>query len=302
MTITRLEKLIASLRTSGLDAVALNPGPTLTYLTGAYFHLMERPIVLLVAREATPAIILPKMEMQKVEQMPYHVQAFPYGENPSEWEAVFRKAAKALGLDGKHIGVEPNRMRLLEFRYVKAGAPEADYPDAGKFAVANGIRYMLDNKPVDNSKVILFCTDLCVRMTDSIPSGGSGVIELAWNFQIPSSNSELSRMGRYDGNFFLGLWYPQIAVHDDIKGWDNNPQLGIKEFYNDFSNYDVTIHAPDGYMVWATGECGTYDSVLDGKIIEKLNFARNHDSIVSIIAPGDRKEYQKNNPGRQTGS
>jgi Xaa-Pro dipeptidase len=136
MTTLRLEKLNASLRTSGLDAVALNPGPTLTYLTGAHFHLMERPVVLLVAQGQNPAIVLPELEMRKVEQMPYPVQAFPYGENPSEWEKAFRSAAQALGLDTltgtsrKRIGVEPRQMRLLEFRYVKAGAPEADYPDA----------------------------------------------------------------------------------------------------------------------------------------------------------------------------
>ncbi len=136
MTTLRLEKLNASLQTSGLDAVALNPGPTLTYLTGAHFHLMERPVVLLVAQGQDPAIVLPELEMLKVEQMPYPVQAFPYGENPSEWEKAFRGAAQALGLDtlpgtsGKRIGVEPGQMRLLEFRYVKAGAPEADYPDA----------------------------------------------------------------------------------------------------------------------------------------------------------------------------
>jgi hypothetical protein len=153
----------------------------------------------------------------------------------------------------------------------------------------NGIRYILDNKPVDNGCVILFCTDLCIRMTDSIASGGSGVIELDWNFHIPSSFSDLSRMGRYDDNFFLGLWYPQVAAYDDIRGWDDTPHLGLKEFYNDFSNFDVTIHAPDGYMVWATGECDNLEGVLDEKIIEKLNFARNHDSIVSIIAPEDRQ-------------
>jgi Xaa-Pro dipeptidase len=136
MTTLRLEKLNASLRTSDLDAVALNPGPTLTYLTGAHFHLMERPVVLLVAQEQRPAVILPELEMLKVEQMPYPVQAFPYGENPSEWEKAFRSAVQALGLDtltgasGKRIGVEPRQMRLLEFRYVKAGAPEADFPDA----------------------------------------------------------------------------------------------------------------------------------------------------------------------------
>ena len=99
MTTLRLEKLNASLRTSGLDAVALNPGPTLTYLTGAHFHLMERPVVLLVAQGQNPAIVLPELEMRKVEQMPYPVQAFPYGENPSEWENTFRSAVQALGLD-----------------------------------------------------------------------------------------------------------------------------------------------------------------------------------------------------------
>ena len=49
MTLARLNNLTASLRTSNLDAVILNPGPTLTYLTGVDFHLMERPVVLFVA-------------------------------------------------------------------------------------------------------------------------------------------------------------------------------------------------------------------------------------------------------------
>jgi hypothetical protein len=151
----------------------------------------------------------------------------------------------------------------------------------------NGILYMLNNKPVDNSQVTLFCTDLCIRLADSIPSGGSCLIEIEWNFPIPSPSSDLSRMGRYDDNFFLGLWYPQIAVYDDMRGWDDTPHLGVKEFYNDFSNYDVIVHVPDGYMVWATGECDNLNNVLDEKIIEKLNFARSHDSIVSIVSPED---------------
>ncbi|MGD8402995.1 MAG: Xaa-Pro peptidase family protein [Anaerolineales bacterium] len=132
MTTTRLEKLNASLRTSGLDAVALNPGPTLTYLTGAQFHLMERPVVLLVAQGQEPAIILPELEMLKVEQMPYKVQAFPYGENPSEWEKAFISAAQALSLGGKRIGVETERMRLLEYNFLRTGAPSAEYPDASE--------------------------------------------------------------------------------------------------------------------------------------------------------------------------
>ncbi|MBI2759737.1 MAG: aminopeptidase P family protein [Chloroflexi bacterium] len=130
MTTSRLDKLTASLRTFGLDAVALNPGPTLTYLSGLHFHLMERPVVLLVAPGKAPVIVLPELELPKVNLFPYKVNAFAYGENPAEWDSVFRKAVQSLNLDGKKIGVEPRQMRLLEFRYVRAGAPEADFPDA----------------------------------------------------------------------------------------------------------------------------------------------------------------------------
>jgi Xaa-Pro dipeptidase len=147
MAASRLEKLNASLRTSGLDAVALNPGPTLKYLTGLNFHLMERPVVLLVAPGNDPVIVLPELELPKVDSFPFKVQAFAYGENPSEWGQAFRNAAQALGLDGMRIGVEPRAMRLLEFRYIKTGAPEAEYPDASD--VLSQLRLKKDKAEVE---------------------------------------------------------------------------------------------------------------------------------------------------------
>lgn len=130
MTRSRLDRLTASLSKSNLDAVILNPGPTLKYLTGLNFHLMERPVVLFVAPGKDPILVLPELELPKVDLFPYKVQGVAYGENPAEWDDAFRKAARALGLDGKRIGVEPRQLRLLEFRHVRAGAPEADFPDA----------------------------------------------------------------------------------------------------------------------------------------------------------------------------
>jgi len=146
MTHARFDQLNTSLRTSDLDAVILNPGPTLTHLTGLQFHLMERPVVLLFAKDQDPAIVLPELELQKVASLPYKLQVFPYSENPSEWDNAFRKATQALGLDGKRIGVEPRQLRLLEFRYVKAGAPEADYPDASE--VLSSLRLRKDQAEV----------------------------------------------------------------------------------------------------------------------------------------------------------
>jgi Xaa-Pro dipeptidase len=140
MTQSRLNTLNASLQASDLDAVILNPGPTLTHLTGLRFHLMERPVVLMFARDQDPAIVLPELELQKVASLPYKLQVFPYPENPSEWDNAFRKASQALGLDGKRIGVEPRQLRLLEFRHVQVGAPEADYPDASEILSALRLR------------------------------------------------------------------------------------------------------------------------------------------------------------------
>jgi Xaa-Pro dipeptidase len=132
MTSSRLEHLTIALSQAGLDAVMLNPGPTFAYLTGVSFHLMERPVVLLVAPGKRPVLVLPELEKLKVDLFPYPVDAFCYGENPVEWDAVFHKAVNSLNLDGRKIGVEPRQLRLLEFRHVRAGAPEADYPDASE--------------------------------------------------------------------------------------------------------------------------------------------------------------------------
>jgi len=130
MTLPRLSKLSASLRACNLDAVILNPSPSLTYLTGLHFHLSERPVVVIFTPDRPPVIVLPELEMLKVASLPF--QAFPYPENPAEWDGVFRSALSSLGLNAKRIGVEPRAMRLLEFRHIQAGVPEAEFPDASR--------------------------------------------------------------------------------------------------------------------------------------------------------------------------
>jgi Xaa-Pro dipeptidase len=140
MSSPRISKLSERLKTSGLDALALNAGPSLVYLTGLHFHLSERPVVVLFTSGNEPVIILPELEMLKLSDLPYGIKAFPYGENPADWEGVFRYAVKSLNLDGKRIGVEPRQMRLLEFRQVKPGAPKAEFPDASEVVSSLRIR------------------------------------------------------------------------------------------------------------------------------------------------------------------
>jgi Xaa-Pro dipeptidase len=146
MIASRLSKLSQSLRSSGLDALALNPGPSLVYLTGLHFHLMERPMLALFTADAAPVLILPELEMQKVKELPFKVTPFPYGENPVEWERVFLAAGRSLGLEGKRIGIEPLHMRVLEYRKVQLIAGQAECPDATR--VVGQLRLCKDDEEI----------------------------------------------------------------------------------------------------------------------------------------------------------
>ena len=123
MTHDRFSRLLGILRSAGFDALALNPGPTLEYLTGLPFHLMERPVVLLVSSDGQTALVLPVLEQAKLSASAIPLTAFTYPDNPAEWSAAFSKAAAVLNLDGKVLGVEPNHLRLLELQYLQTAAP-----------------------------------------------------------------------------------------------------------------------------------------------------------------------------------
>jgi len=131
MTTNRIEKTQHALRDSELEALVLNPGPSLVYATGLHFHLMERPIVVIFPRDQPPVIVLPDLELQKLVNLPYEIKSFSYGEQPDEWHLVFEKAMNSLDLKNKKIGMEPRSLRLLEYGFLKDAAPLAKFVDAG---------------------------------------------------------------------------------------------------------------------------------------------------------------------------
>lgn len=127
MTTDRFARLTQLLESNGFDALALNPGPSLTYLTGLEFHLMERPTVLLVAPPASPILILPELESQKIKSSRIPLQGFTFGDNPATWAQAFQDAAQTAGLAGKKVAVEPNRLRFLELQFLQNAAPSAKF-------------------------------------------------------------------------------------------------------------------------------------------------------------------------------
>lgn len=127
---SRQEKLAQALGEKGLDAIALNPGPSLPYLTGLHFHLSERPVIVFFSSEQAPIIVLPELEMRKLDDLPYDVRAFSYGENPAKWSRSFRDALEAGGWTRGPIGVEPRALRFLEMELLQEAAPQASFAAA----------------------------------------------------------------------------------------------------------------------------------------------------------------------------
>ncbi|MCZ7551568.1 MAG: peptidase M24 [Anaerolineae bacterium UTCFX2] len=130
--LARQQRLAQNLSANSLDHAVINPGPTLTYLTGLSFHLMERPVVAFFSAGGQPALVLPELETAKLSGLPGDFHPFAYGEDPAAWLAVFRKAAEFAGLDGSVVGVEPARLRFLELSYLQDAAPTARFVSAAQ--------------------------------------------------------------------------------------------------------------------------------------------------------------------------
>ncbi|MCI0519671.1 MAG: Xaa-Pro peptidase family protein [Chloroflexi bacterium] len=133
----RQQRLQAALAQADLGAVLLNPGPTLVYFTGLHFHLSERPVLFILPQHGDPCLALPELETQKVASLPYALNAYPYGEDPSHWNAAFQAAFHAAGLSGLcRLGVEPRQLRYLEMQCAQAAAPQALLADADALLAA----------------------------------------------------------------------------------------------------------------------------------------------------------------------
>lgn len=143
---SRLKKLREVLQVHRLDGVALNPGPDFFYFTGMNFHLMERPVVLLIPSSGSPVLILPELDSGKMEKLPFSVKDVQYGEDRSTWPDAFRKALQAASLTHADLGIIPRRLRVLELRYLEEAAPEIN-PLSAQKALAS-LRMIKDEEEI----------------------------------------------------------------------------------------------------------------------------------------------------------
>lgn len=137
-----------------------------------------------------------------------------------------------------------------------------------------------------------------VRLTRPIAPRGSTDVEITWHFTIPQGTF---RMGREDSEvFYLGQWYPQIAVYDDLQGWARDPYLGDGEFYLEYDDFDVELTAPAGWPVSASGVLQNPDEVLTATERQRLA-TLSHDSVTHVLTRDERDAGHATAPGDAEG-
>jgi len=139
-------------------------------------------------------------------------------------------------------------------------------------------------------------TSARITLPTPIAPHGTATMEAEWNFKAPKAdNGRGLRMGSWgDSLVQVAQWYPRVAVFDDLRGWDTDPYLGPSEFYNNFGKFDVTIDAPAGWLVGATGVLQNPADVLTPTARERLSHALESDSVRTIVGAAER------GPGKST--
>lgn len=218
--------------------------------------------------------------MPDQRQVEGQAQITYYNESPDQldqlvlrlYQNMYREEAVhdfALDEDEFTEGMVLSNLLINQTRIPLLGSPTEEAPGNQTYAYVKG-------------------TNLFIKLAQPLAAGASIDLSMDWNFVI--SNGTTIRMGTYgEDAFFVAYWYPQVAVYDDIFGWDTLSYNGMVEFYNDFNDYEVEITAPDDFLVWATGLLQNPKAVLSPTILARYEMAQKVDTVIRIVG---REEYE----------
>ncbi len=128
-------------------------------------------------------------------------------------------------------------------------------------------------------------TDKFIKLKNPLLPGATITFDIDWHYKV---SEQSGREGAISENtFFLGYFYPRIAVYDDYAGWDVMPHTTAQEFYNDFNDYEFEVRAPKNYLVWATGTLQNADEVLQQPYLNRFLASKTSDEVISIVNQED---------------
>jgi hypothetical protein len=221
-----------------------------------------------------------------------------YWQNFSEYKIKVSVEPKTRLVKGQEVITyyinSPDSLYEIVFNIIQdLNKPETERNrEISEEAITSGVdieRFAINDSDIvitDNEYFLRENTLLTLTLDHPAPPNSTINFEIDWNFIIPKGKNP--RMGTYDStSFLIAYWFPQVAVYDDIDGWDKLAHNGEQEFYNDFSNFDVEIIVPNTFGVWATGILQNPDEVLTPEYLNRYEEAHISDEIINIVTKNE---------------
>src|SRR5579864_8992925 len=135
---SRIVKLQEAMKEFGLQAVVLEPGPAMLYLTGVRWGRSERTFSVVLPEKGEPVYVLPGFEEMRAREL-IHV-----GDDIRIWqedESPFQRIAQALkdrGVTSGRVGIDDSA-RFFVFDGIRKLAPKLDYVSAKAVLKSAGV-------------------------------------------------------------------------------------------------------------------------------------------------------------------
>jgi len=137
----------------------------------------------------------------------------------------------------------------------------------------------------DTTAARVLGTLMMVPLPRPLLPGDSLRFHVRWHFTIPPTGA--GRMFMDDRTTAqVAQWYPQIAVYDDIHGWDREQYTGTGEFYLDYGRFRMALTLPAGFVVGGTGTLQNPEEVLTDAERERLGRA-TPDTVIHVVTSKD---------------
>jgi Xaa-Pro dipeptidase len=134
----RIAKVQDAMREFGLQAIVLEPGPAMLFLTGVRWGRSERTFAVVLPAQGDPAYILPGFEEMRAREL-IHV-----GDDVRIWqedESPYSRIAQVLkdrGITAGRVGIDETA-RFFVFQGIRKNAPKLDYVTAQPVLKSAGV-------------------------------------------------------------------------------------------------------------------------------------------------------------------
>lgn len=134
----RIERLREAMKEFGLQAVVIEPGPAMQYLTGVRWGRSERTFALVVPLKGDLGFVLPGFEEMRAKELIHsgaEIRVWQEDESPYQLVA---QMLKDRGVTAGRVGIDPS-VRFFIYDGVKKLAPGLTYVSAQQVLKSAGV-------------------------------------------------------------------------------------------------------------------------------------------------------------------